>query len=129
MADDQKFYPKGQIAMGSGDLIDVTNVRHEITNNGKQIHTLRQSGAGMFRGNEETTVSFDATVSEDGPERDYLKMVKKGQIKQLRIKIPGETLTVNGMATKRSLEFSTDNEIKFSIEFKGATEDPGGLGI
>jgi hypothetical protein len=124
MADDQKFYPKAQLALGNGDLMDVFNVRHEITNNGKQIGTLRKPGAGVFKGNEESMVNFDAYCSEDGYERDYLKMIKKGQIKQLRFKVPGETLTVNGMATKRSTESSTDDAIKYSIEFKGHTEDP-----
>lgn len=129
MSEEQKVFPKGQIAMGNGDLIDVTNVRFAIVNNGKQIHTLRRSGAGMFKGNEETTVSFDAVVSEDGPERDYLKMVKTGAIKALRLKIPGETVTVNGMVTSRTTEFSTDNEIKFSLEFKGKAEDPGQVSL
>src|SRR6185436_8097716 len=112
MAQDQKIFPKGQIAMGNGDLVDVYNVKHEITNNAKQIHTLRRKGAGMTLGTEETTVTFEATVSEDGPERDYLKAIKRGLIRQLRIKIPGETLTINGMATKRSLELPLDDAIK-----------------
>lgn len=119
----QKIFPRGYIAMGNGDLIQVVNVKIDHTNNAKQVHTIRQKGAGITLGVEETTVSFDAVVSEDGPERDYLKMLKKGQIKQLRVKIPGETLSINGVVSQRSVELPLDAEIKFSITFIGHTED------
>ena len=119
----QKIYPRGSIAMGNGDLIQVTNVKIDHTNNAKQVHTIRQKGAGITLGVEETTISFDAVVSEDGPERDYLKMLKKGEIKQVRIKIPGETISVNGTVSQLSKELPLDSEIKFSITFIGHTED------
>ncbi len=121
MSEEVKFYPKGQLALDNGDLLDVTDVKHEITNGGKHVHTLR--GHGVTGGNEETTVSFDAVVSEDGFERDYLAMVKKRKIKKLRLKLPGETLTIHGMATKRSVEVKTDDAVKYTIEFIGRTED------
>lgn len=119
----QKIYPRGYIAMGNGDLIQVTNVKIDHTNNAKQVHTIRQKGAGITLGVEETTVSFDAVVSEDGPERDYLKMLKKGEIKQIRVKIPGETISINGTVSQLSKELPLDAEIKFSITFIGHTED------
>ena len=119
----QKIFPRGYVAMGNGDLIQVTNVKIDHTNNAKQVHTLRQKGAGITLGVEETTVSFDAVVSEDGPERDYLKMLKKGEIKQLRVKIPGETISINGTVSQLSKELPLDAEIKFSITFVGHTED------
>jgi len=122
-AEPQKLYPKGWIAMGNGDLIDVTNVKVDQTNGAKQVHTLRRTGSGITFGNEETSVSFDAVVSEEGPERDYLKMIKKKLIKQLRIKIPGETMTINGAASARSMELPLDAEIKYSITFVGHTTD------
>src|SRR5574341_796310 len=90
---------------------------------GKLQHTLRQKGAGLSMGVEETMVSFDALVSEDGPERDYLKLLKKGTIKQLRVKLPGETLTINGGVSKRSVEIPLDDAVKYTIEFIGRCED------
>jgi hypothetical protein len=123
MADDMKLFPKGAIAMGNGDLIDVINVKIDQSNGAKLQHTIRQKGAGISLGVEETTVSFDAISSEDGAERDYLKLLKKGTIKQLRIKVPGETMTVNGMVSKRSLEIPLDDAVKYTIEFIGRTED------
>src|SRR5574341_163494 len=123
MADDMKLYPRGAIAMGNGDLIDVTNVKVDKSNGLKLQHTLRQKGAGLSMGVEETMVSFDALVSEDGPERDYLKMLKKGTIKQLRVKLPCETLTINGTVSKRSVEIPLDDAVKYTIEFIGRCED------
>jgi hypothetical protein len=119
----QKFYPKGYMAMGNGDLMDVTNIKIDHVNGAKQVHTIRKKGAGITLGVEETTVSFDAVVSSDGAERDYMKMVKTGEIKQIRIKVPGETITVNGAASALSRELPLDSEIKYSITFIGHTED------
>lgn len=124
MADDMKTYPRGRIAMGSGDLIDVTDVKHDVSNDASLVHTLRTpKGAGVVQKTEKTTVSFNAVVSEDGPERDYMKDLKSGRIRQIRLKIPGETLTVNGMVSKRSLEIPLDDAVKYSIEFVGRTEE------
>lgn len=119
----QKIYPRGYVAMGNGDLIQVTNVKVDHVNNAKQVHTIRQRGAGITFGNEETTVSFDAVVDEQGSERDYLKMLKRGEIKQLRIKVPGETISINGAVSALSKELPLDSEIKYSITFIGHTQD------
>ncbi len=123
MADTQKLYPRGRIALGNGDLIDVTNVKVDITNNAKQVHTLRQKGAGITLGVEETTVSFDLSISDEGEERDWVKFLKKGQIKTLRIKIPGRTISVNGVVQSIGDELPLDDAIKQSISFVGHMED------
>lgn len=122
MADELKVFPTGRLALGNGDLQQVTNVKHEYNNNGKLIHTLRATPAGVFKGSIDSMLSFDAVVSEDGYERDYFKQILNGTISKFRLKVPGETITVNGMATKRSLETSTDDAIKYSIEIIGRTE-------
>lgn len=123
MAAEQKLYPRGRIALDSGDLIDVTNVKLDTTNNAKQIHTIRQRGAGITLGNEESTVSFDIVVSEDGLERDYYSMLKKGLVKQVRLKIPGITHTVNGMVKQIGMELPLDDAIKVSVSFIGHLSD------
>ncbi len=69
-----QIYPRGRIALGNGELIDVTNVKVTHTNNAKQVHTIRQKGAGITLGVEETTVSYDSVVGADGQERDYFNL-------------------------------------------------------
>ncbi len=123
MAAEQKIYPRGRIAMTTGDLVDVTNVKIDTTNNAKQVHTIRQKGAGITLGNEETTVTFDIVVSEDGEERDWLEALKKGLIKQLRLKIPGRTMTVDGAIKQLSTELPLDDAIKQSVTFIGHLQD------
>lgn len=118
----QEYYPKGQIAMESGDLFDVTNFRVQTGNSGKQHHTLRKTGAGVSAGNEETTISFDALVSESGAERDYLRDLQRKRIRRIRYKVPGETGTCEGLVTDRTLEVPLDDAIKYSVEFKGHLE-------
>lgn len=122
---DQLLYPRGQIALGSGDLVDVTNIKITHTNGATQVHTIRKAGAGISLGVEECTITYDAVISEDGQERDYFKAVKKGTILQLRVKIPGETMTVNGVYNSRDFELPLDAPIKLSLSFVGAMSDSG----
>ncbi len=123
MADDFKQFPMGAVAMGNGDLIDVTNVKITTKRANKLVHTLRRSGAGKVHGTEETTVTFDAVVPEDGAERDYLADLKAGRIKKLRYKVPGETGTVTGSTDERSLELALDAAVKYSISFSGRLDN------
>jgi hypothetical protein len=123
LSDEQKLFPRGQIALGNGDLIDVTNIKMSLTTNMKLVHTIRQRNAGFTQGNYETTITLDMVVSEDGPERDYVKDIRKGTVRQLRIKIPGVTFTVNGAFASLDLEVPTDGEITMSLTFMGKLED------
>lgn len=116
-------YPRGRIALGSGDLFDVTDVSVTHTNNGKIVHTLRQKGAGTSLGVEETTIDYNAAISEDGSERDYFTDVKRGTIRQLRVKVPGETMTVNGIYTTRAFTLPLDTEITLALSFIGKMVD------
>ena len=113
------LYPKGRIAMGNGDLADVTDVQIKTTNGGKQVHTLRKRGAGTTLGKEETSVTFKSAVTEDGPERDYWKMCQKGQVKTLRIKLPAKTLTVEGIYTEVDGELPIDDAVHVNCTFVG----------
>ena len=118
-----KIYPRGRIALDTGDLMDVVNVSISTTNNAKQVHTIRRKGAGVTMGNEETTVSYEAVVSQDGSERNYFALVKSGKIKQLRVKVPGETMTVKGVYKSRSFDLPLDDAIKLKMEFVGHLQD------
>jgi len=119
----QQKYPRGAIAFGSSDLVEVTNIKITTTNNAKQIHTIRQKGAGTTLGVEETTVTFDAVIGEFGEEADYLALVKNHTMKELRIKIPGRTMVVQGQFKTDDYEIPLDDAIKQSIEFIGHMVD------
>jgi len=119
----EKNYPRGRLALGNGDLVDITNVKVTHTNNAKQVHTMNRSGTGTVKGNEECSVSYDCVVSETGQERDYFALVKTSKIVQLRIKLPLETITVNGSYKTRSFDLPMDDAIKLSLEFVGHMAD------
>ena len=123
MSLEQPIFPRGQIAMDSGDLVAVTNVKITTTDNSKQVHTIRVRGAGVTQGNEETTITFDAVIDEYGEEADWLAFVKQQQIKQLRLKIPGRTITANGKFQTADYELPLDDAIKVSITFIGHITD------
>lgn len=121
---DPLVYPQAQLSMGNGDLMQVTNFAHNIDNKGKQVHTLRRTGAGVVKGKAETEVTFDYVVDEDGPEHNYIRMVQKGTIRQLRAKIPGgDVIVVNGMLTRHGLDGPLEDACKGSVRFVGHTDD------
>lgn len=122
MAETLLYYPKGRLALGNGDLLDVENVKVTVKNGAKLKHTLRRSPSGVTAGVEEAELTFEGTVSEEGYERDYLGMVKNKTIKQLRFKVPGETLTFTGVATERTQEAPLEDAIKFSISMIGRAD-------
>jgi hypothetical protein len=117
---EQFQYPQSFLAMGNGDLVQVTNFRCTYNNKAKQVHTLRRAGAGIVKGKPECTVTFDSSIDEDGPERDYWALVKDGTIKQLRVKCPGGvTLTINGAFSAADLDGPLEDATKVSCTFVG----------
>lgn len=119
MSDEMLYYPKGRIAMGAGDLMDVESIKTNIKNNAKLKHTIRRSPSGVVMGTKEGSCSFDAILSEKGYERDYVSAILNGTIKQIRIKVPGETVTMSGVFTERDNDIPLDDAIKYSIQFIG----------
>ncbi len=124
MSDTFNKFPRGSIAMGNGDLMQVTNVKVSLKNGAKLKHTLRKKGAGAVLGNEECTVTFDYEIPETGPEKDYMDLVQTGAVKQLRLKVPAKTYTVNGVYSSSDMELPLDDAIKGSCEFIGKMDKP-----
>ena len=122
MNDDLKVFTKAAVALGNGDLMDVTDAKIEQSRDVKLVHTMRVTAAGIFIGHEGTTFSCNAVCPTTGPERDYYQMLRTGRIKTVRVKIPGETFAIVGAVSKRVLELPEDAPIKYSIDFVGKTE-------
>ncbi len=118
-----EFFPRGRLATKSGELVKITNVKLDSTNNAKQIHTMKTKGAGVTLGVEEHTLSFDLVVGEEGEERDWYEQMKKGSINQVRVKVPGRTITIEGTVKTIGLELPLDDSIKQSIQIIGAMTD------
>lgn len=126
MAGEQLQFPQAYLAMGNGDLVMVTNFTATLTNGAKQAHTLRVKGAGIIPGNEESSVTFTALVSEDGPEKNFWDDVKSKRIRQLRAKLPGgrTTLVINGAFSQCDTEGPLDDSTKLNCTFIGKMEKP-----
>lgn len=118
------FYPKSHIALGAGDLVQVTNFRLATTNDAKKKATLRKRNAGFTLGVETSTLSFDMEIDEEGVERDYLNMIRTGETQKVRIALPGGQQRVfTGVATSETLEQPLDDALKASIEMIGGVEE------
>lgn len=122
-AAEQRFYPKGYLAMGNGDLVQVTNISHQLNNDAKQVSTIRLGQAGITLGPGSSQVSFDAVIDEGGAERNYWRDCMNGNIRQLRLKLPaGRTLTINGVFQSVNTDAPIDDAVKVSCTFIGKTE-------
>jgi hypothetical protein len=119
MSDSLPYYPKGRIALGNGDLYDVENVKITVKNGAKLKHTLRRSPSGVTKGTTEAEISFEGTVPESGYERDYIGKVLAGTVTQIRIKVPGETITFTGVPTERGMDLPLDDAVKFNVNWIG----------
>ena len=119
MSDEMLYYPRARIAAGNGDLMDIEDFSVEVKNNGKLKHTQRRSPSGVVKGNTEANVSFNAILSEKGWERDYVTAILNGTIKQIRVKVPGETIVISGIYTDRKVDAPLDDAIKYAVQFIG----------
>lgn len=119
-----EFYGKAFLAQGNGDLVTVTNYSVKMSNGAKQKHTLRRPGAGMTKGLRENEITFDFLIGENGFERDFVRDMDEGKVKQLRSKLPGgATLVYNGCYSDLQLDAPLDDAVKGTITFKGKMED------
>ena len=119
MSDEVRRYPKGWLALDNGDLMQVTDFKITSKRNVKSVDTLRVEQAGLAVGPKSDEVSFNAVTDEDGPERDYMSMLKQKRIKSLRYKTPGENGTITGVASERTIEANVEDGVKYSVVFVG----------
>ena len=124
MSQEQLIFPQAFLAQGNGDLLQVTHFTLTLTNNGKQVHTLRRKGAGVTLGTQESGATFDSAIDEDGPERNYWRDVMRGVIRQIRCKAPGgKVMVLNGIYTQCDLDGPLDDATKVSCTFIGHRDD------
>jgi hypothetical protein len=127
MADNSDFldYPKGQVALGAGDLVDCADVTFAFEDGEKVLATLRMNPAGSTHGMRSCTVSFKSLISNEGFERDYMTSYRKRKVQNLRLKVPGLVFTCTGRFTKPQIVANVDNAIEFSVSLVGKAQgDP-----
>jgi len=117
--DEQKFYPKGRISKGAGDLVDVTEVTVKMSKGRKQIGTLRNPTSGITNGEHANEITFKSVISEDGFERDYQKDFDNDTVAQYRLKVPGKTYALTGMIDDLEINSTKDGAIEFSCKVIG----------
>src|SRR5690348_10546997 len=94
--DDFADYPKAQVSMGPGDLIDCTNVSVRLSKARKSVSTLRQNPAGSTNGAATHELTVEEAVSHAGFEREWFTAFDKDEVKEFRVKAPGKTVLVTG---------------------------------
>lgn len=127
MSDNKDFldYPKGQVALGAGDLVDCADITMSFEDGEKVLATLRLNPAGSTHGMRSCTASFKSLISNEGLERDYMTNYRKRTVMQLRLKVPGLVFTCTGRFSKPQIVANVDNAIEFTVTLVGkASADP-----
>ena len=118
-ASEQKYYPKGRLSLGSGDLIDVTDVGLKASKGRKLVATIRQNPSGFTDGEANNEITFKSALSEDGFERDFWGKWQKGEVVQLRLKVPGKTFVQTGVFDDLEITSNVGGHIEFSAKHIG----------
>lgn len=121
MADVNDFadYPKGRVALGAGDLIDVFDWGFEGEDGETIVATIRQNPGGSTFGKRSGKMNLQCAISHAGFERDWLGKWQKREVVEIRLKIPGITITVVGRLTQPRITGNVDNFITFTIAVIG----------
>lgn len=127
MGDNKDFldYPKGQVAMGSGDLLDCADITITFEDGEKVMATLRMNPAGSTHGMRSATATFKSLISNEGFERDYMTKYRKREVVKVRLKVPGLVFSCEGRLSKPQIVSNVDNAIEFTTSVVGkASADP-----
>ncbi len=112
-------YPKGRLAQGPGDLIDVSDIGLAYADGEKHVHTLRRNASGSTSGGRGVTLSFTTKLSEAGFERDWMGVYLAREVKQYRLKVPGRTFVIEGRLSAPNITSNVDGEITFTVQVIG----------
>lgn len=121
MATEFENYPKGRIAIQGGELQDAYDIQLAFEDGKQTVHTFFAKGMarGSTTGKKKATVTFKSAVSANGMERAYLEDWHANKKINVRVKIPGKTITINGVYTKPQFGSNVDNFIEFTITVEG----------
>jgi len=120
MADNElKQYPRGSLAIGNGDVQSAASASFTTTNNGKLVHTLRRSPAGVVLGTREASGTFELVVDEDGLEIEIFNRIANGDTVNFRFKMPQTTKVIEGILTNADISLPVDDVVGVTLAFVG----------
>ena len=121
MANDKlPMFVKGQISIGNGQLQFATTAKFSASNGAKLKHSMRRSPSGFVLGHNEVTGSLELDLTADGPERDWLKFLVKGEMKQALFEIPNMDTALNIVVSSTDIDMPSDDAIHQTVAFIGS---------
>jgi hypothetical protein len=121
MTIDYADYPKGQIAVNGGNLQDAFDIQVKFDDGETDVHTLRNGGmaAGSTGGKRKCEITFKSAIGQEGFERDYMGNHSKRKVVNVRVKVPGKTISVTGRFRQPSISSNLDGFIEFTVTIGG----------
>jgi hypothetical protein len=121
MATTFEDYPKGQVAVQGGDLQDAYDINCAFTDGETLVHTFKGKGqaSGSTGGKRSCKITFKSALGKAGFERDYLGNWEKRKVIEVRLKVPGKTITCTGRLKEPNWTSNLDSFIDFSVTIEG----------
>lgn len=121
MANTYEDYPHGKIAVEGGELQDAYDVSVTFEDSEKDIHTFANAGqpTGSVGGHRKGSVTFKSKISKRGFERDYLGRWNRRQVTQVKVKVPGKTVTITGRYRQPQFATNSEDAVDFTITCAG----------
>lgn len=125
MSKEYEDYPKGHIAVEGGELQDAYDLNLVFEDGETDVHTFGGGGEakGSTSGKKKGTLTFKSAISEAGFERDYFGRYKKRKVTNVRVKVPGKSISITGRYRSPSITSNVDGFIDFSIVIAGKWTD------
>ena len=118
-------YPKASVSFQGGELMDNFEVSIERDVGEQTVHTFRNKGeaCGSTSGKQKTTVTLKNAIPETGMERDYFGNLRKRKVLNVRVKVPGKTISITGRMNKLSMSSAVDGFISLDIGVEGSSTE------
>jgi hypothetical protein len=112
--------PRGQVTVGNGTLQFASTARVSARNGAKLKHALRKSPSGVTLGNNEADGELTLDISEDGPERNFWKLLASGEVTEFIYEIPADDQAFEAVVSQIDVDFPNDDAVTKRVAWIGA---------
>lgn len=122
MAEELKKYPEAKLALGPGNLQQAHSCTHKTSKSKELKSTFGGNPSGITSGARSDELNFKVLIREEGVERDYWSAYENDETVQMRMKVPGKTLTITGEITDLETTGEQGNAVELTGTLKGVGE-------
>ena len=114
-----KKYLEGKVALGAGNLQQAFSIVHRTSKSKELKSTFGGNPSGITTGARTDEMTFKVLIREEGVERDYDRAYDNDETVQIRMKVPGKTITVTGEIQEMETTAEQGQAVEKSVKVIG----------